>query len=615
MKTLDNEKDSYIKNKFKKDELISKKADDVFNKFLKGEVNNMEQKVVDFNTTKDKKSKKGKKLLAIAASLMIVFISANVYAVTQGYDNVFFMIKNIGKKEEVNDKSAILSDRDLTISYQYIEIADGLKLQIRSLISKNNEAELVLDVQFSEDAKIHPEQYVVYDITNGKKEVGNQKASKIDKETYQYIEKVKLNSITDDTTKLQLEINNDSNIATLEIDLNKKEIQVVSSLSNSKLEKLSEVELKKVLGRYINFNMCKDYPEIIESSLENKINELKVGVAMGFIYDKYYEEYPNAQDMPYYEADEVHKVIKEMFGEEIKEPITNFDGNFVYNSENNEYEQVHTEPTYSISKLCLEISDIKYKDGIYTITYVYCYDDESYIENPDNDFEDIEQYRTTIKIKLNDDYEYTKYCIVDMDWEEANTEKLNETIITNITDVNDTTDITEIYEEPGAPTKEPEYDSLITELEGMIISYPKSLELEKANEDELGDDYYKEIVMATLKGKLSDNDMFVNTEVEIYRPLFTDMTKEEYIDYIVNATNCEMATNFESSVGEWTVLTDYPEDEMKNEVYIHFEELDDGSLLCYRIDASHVGKSYNDLSVYIEQVMNNMIDCIELKSF
>ena len=38
MRNLDNEKDLYIKNKLQEDKLISKKADDIFNKLNKGEL-------------------------------------------------------------------------------------------------------------------------------------------------------------------------------------------------------------------------------------------------------------------------------------------------------------------------------------------------------------------------------------------------------------------------------------------------------------------------------------------------------------------------------------------------------------------------------------------------
>ena len=50
MIALDNEKDFYIKEKFKKDDLISKKADDVFNSFLKGEIKMEENNSQNNNT-------------------------------------------------------------------------------------------------------------------------------------------------------------------------------------------------------------------------------------------------------------------------------------------------------------------------------------------------------------------------------------------------------------------------------------------------------------------------------------------------------------------------------------------------------------------------------------
>lgn len=52
MKDLDNEKDTYIRNKLKEDKLISKKADDVFNKLIKGKLN-MEEKIVKEEQAKE----------------------------------------------------------------------------------------------------------------------------------------------------------------------------------------------------------------------------------------------------------------------------------------------------------------------------------------------------------------------------------------------------------------------------------------------------------------------------------------------------------------------------------------------------------------------------------
>ena len=56
---MDNEEDKYIKDIFKKDDLISKNADDIFNKFIKGEFEVEENKIsqeqeAKITQTKDK---------------------------------------------------------------------------------------------------------------------------------------------------------------------------------------------------------------------------------------------------------------------------------------------------------------------------------------------------------------------------------------------------------------------------------------------------------------------------------------------------------------------------------------------------------------------------------
>lgn len=88
----DFEKDVFIKDAFKKDELISRKADVVFNN-----VKNLEMVTKDnekeLNNKKSKISKL-QKIISIAACTVIVFGGANIYATTQGYENIFFMIKD-----------------------------------------------------------------------------------------------------------------------------------------------------------------------------------------------------------------------------------------------------------------------------------------------------------------------------------------------------------------------------------------------------------------------------------------------------------------------------------------------------------------------------------------
>ena len=158
---MDNQRDFYIKSKFQEDDLISKKANDVFDNFFKGEIkmenektniNNTEnvnvnlnenvnatsnEKVVNMNDAKEKKLKR-KKMMSMVATLVVVFLGANVFAATQGYNNIFFIINNLINPTVVTDKNEILTDRDLTISYQSIEISEGLRVQINRLVGTEN---------------------------------------------------------------------------------------------------------------------------------------------------------------------------------------------------------------------------------------------------------------------------------------------------------------------------------------------------------------------------------------------------------------------------------------------------------------------------------------------
>jgi len=165
VRILDNEKDLFIKHILEKDQLISKKSDDVFQDFFERGIKMEEEKVVKMDEHKSKSIRK-KKILAAVASLMVVFIAANVYAGTMGYNNIFFMIKNMFEKTEVTNKDEILIDRDLTISYQSIETSDGLKVQINRLVVKDNEAVLYMNIDKS-NTSINPARCIVHDITDG----------------------------------------------------------------------------------------------------------------------------------------------------------------------------------------------------------------------------------------------------------------------------------------------------------------------------------------------------------------------------------------------------------------------------------------------------------------
>ena len=197
-------KDNFIKEQLENDTLISKNADAVFNNFLKGEMN-MKQNQVDETVTKEEKKpyKQNKhngwmKLVSVAACLVIVFAGANVYATTKGYENIFFMIKDLVQKEDVQilDKADILYDRDITISYSNIEIEEGLHIQINRLIIKDNEAKLYVHIMRDITNKTNIKKYIVTDITGNKNTILASQEAVMEADVTEQSEEIVLISLT-----------------------------------------------------------------------------------------------------------------------------------------------------------------------------------------------------------------------------------------------------------------------------------------------------------------------------------------------------------------------------------------------------------------------------------
>ena len=397
---MDNQKDFYIKSKFKQDDLISKKADEVFNNFLRGEINMEEEKVVNINeaTANDKKSKKTniRKILSIAATLVVIFLGANVYAATQGYNNIFFIINNLINPTEITDPDEILTDRDIIISYRPIEVSKGLSVQINRLVVKDNEAVLYLDIENGE-TKESIDTIAVYDITGDEKElIANHSAS--GKNEGRYTEEIKLTKFSNKTESIQLDLQDKefNKIISFEINLDKKEINILSA-SEKEMKKISEVELKEFLSKIVRINFFKDKDALTQYHTEQEYkDEIKVLYALELL------------DKEKAGFEEVHKVIKEFTGETFESPISL--ANIVVTKYDDGYKYVVEKDMHQVKALCLEISDIKYSDGIYTVSCIYTYPTDDDYKN--NRIEELDKFTTTFEFTLNENYEHTEFCVL-----------------------------------------------------------------------------------------------------------------------------------------------------------------------------------------------------------
>jgi len=244
---MDNE-DIKIKQFITKDKNISKKANDTFDNFIEkvknDEVYQSEPQIAREQTyNKPNYFIRFKKFLTIAASLAVVTVGSNAYARTKGYDNIFFLLKDLVTKVQKEDEG-IFSDRDIIISYKPIQITEDIELQINELQIKDNKAKLYLLVKELNDNTDSPLNYKVYNDEN--QEMYNASSTKKENEKI-YTEVLNLKKYKDATNTLKMEIYNKNKtlLKTITIDLTKKTIE--ARTENQVVKKISQIELNKFL--------------------------------------------------------------------------------------------------------------------------------------------------------------------------------------------------------------------------------------------------------------------------------------------------------------------------------------------------------------------------------
>lgn len=244
---MDNE-DIKIKQFITKDKTISEKANNTFDKFIekvqKDEIYQTEPEIIKSQTNnKISYFMKFRKLITVAASLVIVVVASNVYARTQGYDNIFFLIKDLFTHEE-KENEEIFSDRDIVISYKSIKITEEIELQINELQIKDNKAKLYLLVKELNENADAPLNYKVFNDEN--QEMFNESSSKKENEKI-YTEVLNLKNYKDTTNIIKMEIYNKNKILlkTITIDLTEKTIE--ARTENQVVKKISQIELNKFL--------------------------------------------------------------------------------------------------------------------------------------------------------------------------------------------------------------------------------------------------------------------------------------------------------------------------------------------------------------------------------
>lgn len=333
-------------------------------------------------------------IIAIVVLTSALLIS-NAYATTNGYDNIFFMIKEkvLGQPQETSGKEALLSDRDITISYTSIEVAEKIKIQIQRILLEKDNATLFVR-ETSEDGEVLEQKMPLkYKLYNSDNELIGDKSTKEEG----FIYSIKTNKPVKETETLKLEIfdKTEKLLSTILINLKNKELTLNGE--TIEIEKQSEAELKKYLSAFslLTFNTQNTNFDVLNSELI-------------FIAGRINNEILNIEDGT--KRENVHNTIKAFWNKDVEMEngiiVTNRgdEGCFVYNEEIDGY--IGAGRKFADLE-CIEITDISYTDKIYTVKYIF-------INRPYGEATDFTQYEATIKLKLNEDITNSKYKIVEI---------------------------------------------------------------------------------------------------------------------------------------------------------------------------------------------------------
>ena len=615
---LDDKKDKYIKQKFQEDKLISKKADDIFNKLNKGELfMEKNENVKNENSTKEnfsqegtanvkKKFPKWKGWLATAASFVIIFGAANVYATSQGYENVFFLIKYlVTGNSEVNGKDNILSDRDITISYEPINICNGLSITVKKLQIKDNEAKLFIltNEKDSVEKNVLPLTFKVFNEKNV--ELCNQESLKDEKNSGAVTDELVLKGFKEKDNIINLEIYkaNSEKITTMVIDINKRTVEVQGE--KEALQKISEIELKKFLGHV--------------AGLSEKLNitddEIKIGIACHMLSETSSNVETEINGVKAYPVNEVDNMVESF----IDKKITNFkNGKHIkIASKNGKKYYTYSKPSEDVlGGECINISNISYCNEIYSINYSFYY--RGIEPDEDVNMDNYDVYEQDVCISLNEDSSYSKFKVLSMEKpsiikkatdnsndtnsasqnetdsntqsannsessndEQNSTDKEKETN-TNI-NTDDTSNSSANSEETSSNNKIDNYASSMNWTEywapGIKLQIPNNWKIE-----EIGG-YYRgtrqgelsTIISGIAEGINKENNETIKTsvEIQIYEPEYTEVeTAKDYYNKKTNSSvdDVESVAGYTSNKsGRW-----YLHSETKNgketQTYINYDE-------------------------------------------
>ena len=350
------------------------------------------------------KKKKAKVAVITLSTIVVLFLGLQVYASTNGYGNVFFMIKNLITTGNPAGEQEIFSDKDITLSYKSIEVAEGLKIQANRLEVKDGKTKIYLSIK-SESYNHLPLKYDISTTDNTGKLIKDKTRSMgiapENDDDISYQEVITLDYEVGDNDIIVIKIIDvmDKELRTLEINLQTREITIKGEKD---FEKISQIELKKYLSAFSLLNDKSNY------TVSDNMIEIATKI----------QAIDNSKIL--LKRETINEIAKQIYGEnakfETKKDSQGKDVEVLKDMRVGTYETL--DDTYDLMEhdregKCLKIEDIEFENDIYTVKYIYILATPEDI-NADK-LEDLPQYETTIKLKRNENNTYSKYEIVSLE--------------------------------------------------------------------------------------------------------------------------------------------------------------------------------------------------------
>ncbi len=194
----------------------------------------------------------------------------------------------------------------------------------------------------------------------------------------------------------------ESNVENTNTNVRENNAENTETVKEQKKIDISDKKLGYFLGCVSFFN----YPEDEGKGNVKKSDDFYKGLKLDIASD--YIKIANVEsDNINYKKDEIDTAIKELFGEDKSDIIESKFSLLKYNKNKDAYEYKEASDE-NHSAYFIKIENQEYvKDDEYKITYTYAYIPDS--EIIDNNLEGFDYYRTTVNVKVNDNYKYSKY--------------------------------------------------------------------------------------------------------------------------------------------------------------------------------------------------------------